>query len=70
MTQGAFDSFEHEHLPRTKYDIAIDQASVKPGEQAFEVRTVSALPAIVSDNARTETHLWPLPWRDPTTDHL
>ncbi|KAF7795718.1 hypothetical protein EIP86_006883 [Pleurotus ostreatoroseus] len=33
---GAFDSFEHEHLPRTKYDITIDETSVKPGEQAFE----------------------------------
>ncbi|KAJ3554992.1 hypothetical protein NM688_g2819 [Phlebia brevispora] len=34
---GAFDSFEHEHLPRTKYDISIDEGSNKPGEQAFEV---------------------------------
>ncbi|GJE93057.1 hexokinase [Phanerochaete sordida] len=33
---GAFDSFEHEHLPRTKYDTIIDEASNKPGEQAFE----------------------------------
>ncbi|KIP04813.1 hypothetical protein PHLGIDRAFT_75252 [Phlebiopsis gigantea 11061_1 CR5-6] len=33
---GAFDSFEHEHLPRTKYDITIDEQSNKPGEQAFE----------------------------------
>ncbi|PFH48937.1 hypothetical protein AMATHDRAFT_64312 [Amanita thiersii Skay4041] len=33
---GAFDSFEHEHLPRSKYDITIDQSSNKPGEQAFE----------------------------------
>ncbi|KAF8624659.1 hypothetical protein AX17_006990 [Amanita inopinata Kibby_2008] len=33
---GAFDSFEHEHLPRTKYDITVDQSSNKPGEQAFE----------------------------------
>ncbi|THH31730.1 hypothetical protein EUX98_g2462 [Antrodiella citrinella] len=33
---GAFDSFEHEHLPRTKYDIMIDESSNKPGEQAFE----------------------------------
>ncbi|TFK25469.1 hexokinase [Coprinopsis marcescibilis] len=33
---GAFDSFEHEHLPRTKYDIIIDESSNKPGEQAFE----------------------------------
>ena len=34
---GAFDSFEHEHLPRTKYDIIIDESSNKPAEQAFEV---------------------------------
>ncbi|EIM87021.1 hexokinase [Stereum hirsutum FP-91666 SS1] len=33
---GAFDSFEHEHLPRTKYDVSIDENSNKPGEQAFE----------------------------------
>ncbi|KAI0301388.1 hexokinase [Russula brevipes] len=33
---GAFDSFEHEHLPRTKYDQIIDETSNKPGEQAFE----------------------------------
>ncbi|KIY43000.1 hexokinase [Fistulina hepatica ATCC 64428] len=33
---GAFDSFVHEHLPRTKYDITVDEASNKPGEQAFE----------------------------------
>jgi len=37
--QGAFDSFEHEHLPRTKYDIIVDESSNKPGEQAFEVST-------------------------------
>ena len=37
-TQGAFDSFEHEHLPRTKYDLTVDERSNKPGEQAFEVR--------------------------------
>ena len=35
--QGAFDSFKHEHLPRTKYDIIVDESSNKPGEQAFEV---------------------------------
>ena len=35
--QGAFDSFEHEHLPRTKYDTIVDETSNKPGEQAFEV---------------------------------
>jgi len=33
---GAFDSFEHEHLPRTKYDEIVDTSSNKPGEQAFE----------------------------------
>jgi hexokinase len=34
---GAFDSFAHEHLPRTKYDKIVDESSNKPGEQAFEV---------------------------------
>ncbi|KAH9457608.1 hypothetical protein Pst134EA_021483 [Puccinia striiformis f. sp. tritici] len=33
---GAFDSGTHEHLPRTKYDLVIDETSNKPGEQAFE----------------------------------
>ncbi|KAK6907039.1 hypothetical protein I203_101028 [Kwoniella mangroviensis CBS 8507] len=33
---GAFDSFDHQHLPRTKYDIIIDESSNKPGEQSFE----------------------------------
>ncbi|KAL1760467.1 hypothetical protein FB107DRAFT_203060 [Schizophyllum commune] len=33
---GAFDSFVHEHLPRTKYDIIVDETSNKPHEQAFE----------------------------------
>jgi hexokinase len=37
ILQGAFDSDEHEHLPRTKYDIIVDETSNKPGEQAFEV---------------------------------
>ena len=37
ILQGAFDSDEHEHLPRTKYDIVVDESSNKPGEQAFEV---------------------------------
>lgn len=32
---GAFDN-SHKVLPRTRYDIEIDQASPKPGEQAFE----------------------------------
>ncbi|GAA5979702.1 hypothetical protein JCM11641_004058 [Rhodosporidiobolus odoratus] len=33
---GAFDSTTHENLPRTSYDIHIDETSNKPGEQAFE----------------------------------
>ena len=33
---GAFDSGTHEYLPRTKYDVHIDETSNKPGEQAFE----------------------------------
>jgi hexokinase len=33
---GAFDSFKHEHLPRTKYDEIVDKQSNKPDEQAFE----------------------------------
>ncbi|KAJ9101722.1 hypothetical protein QFC21_003061 [Naganishia friedmannii] len=33
---GAFDSYVPEHLPRTKYDIIIDESSNKPGEQIFE----------------------------------
>jgi len=33
---GAFDSGTNEYLPRTKYDITIDETSNKPGEQAFE----------------------------------
>ncbi|KAM0749042.1 hexokinase [Meredithblackwellia eburnea MCA 4105] len=33
---GAFDSKKHEHLPRTPYDVIIDESSNKPGEQAFE----------------------------------
>lgn len=37
--QGAFDSFKHEHLPRTKYDNVVDESSNKPGEQAFEVES-------------------------------
>lgn len=32
---GAFDN-AHQILPRTKYDIMIDESSPKPGEQAFE----------------------------------
>lgn len=34
--QGAFDSDLHQHLPRTNFDIHIDEHSNKPGEQAFE----------------------------------
>ncbi|EHS63316.1 uncharacterized protein PGTG_21621 [Puccinia graminis f. sp. tritici CRL 75-36-700-3] len=33
---GAFDFGTPEHLPRTKYDLVIDETSNKPGEQAFE----------------------------------
>ncbi|TFY82797.1 hypothetical protein EWM64_g1217 [Hericium alpestre] len=33
---GAFDSFENRYLPRTKYDLTIDKACNKPGEQIFE----------------------------------
>lgn len=33
---GAFDSETKEYLPRTKYDIHIDETSNKPGQQAFE----------------------------------
>lgn len=32
----SFDSGTNEYLPRTKYDITIDETSNKPGEQAFE----------------------------------
>jgi len=32
---GAFDN-EHEVLPRTAYDITIDEESPRPGQQAFE----------------------------------
>lgn len=32
---GAFDN-EHQVLPRTKYDVAIDRDSPRPGQQAFE----------------------------------
>ncbi|KAH8717247.1 Hexokinase [Beauveria bassiana] len=32
---GAFDN-EHKILPRTKYDITIDEESPRPGQQAFE----------------------------------
>lgn len=47
----------HQHLPRTKYDITMDQASNKPGEQAFEkvkcwqiprVESVSHFPQMIS----------------------
>jgi len=33
---GAFDSFNHQHLPRTKYDNQVDEESNKPGEQSYE----------------------------------
>ncbi|KAI0464222.1 hypothetical protein LJB42_001827 [Komagataella kurtzmanii] len=35
---GSFDN-EHESLPRTKYDILIDEQSPRPGQQAFEKMT-------------------------------
>ena len=49
--QGAFDSFKHEHLPRTKYDIIVDETSNKPGEQAFEVGLSARVtcPSLTSD---------------------
>ena len=43
--QGAFDSFEHENLPRTKYDKVVDETSNKPGEQAFEVGAQEECPS-------------------------
>jgi len=51
--KGAFDSFEHEHLPRTKYDQIIDETSNKPGEQAFEVcpRHITFTSRILSSNS-------------------
>lgn len=33
---GAFDSFKHQYLPRTKYDELVDMQSNKPHEQSFE----------------------------------
>ncbi|KAH7057451.1 hexokinase [Auriculariales sp. MPI-PUGE-AT-0066] len=33
---GAFDSFTHANLPRTRFDEAVDRQSNKPGEQSFE----------------------------------
>jgi hexokinase len=48
LHKGAFDSFEHEHLPRTKYDQIIDETSNKPGEQAFEVRPRHPSPLAVA----------------------
>ena len=35
---GAFDSFTHANLPRTRFDAQVDKESNKPGEQSFEVR--------------------------------
>lgn len=67
--QGAFDSFKHEHLPRTKYDITVDESSNKPGEQAFEVDP----PAHVIRRSLTvtsETHFGKISRRDPATCHL
>ena len=36
VCKDSFDSETKEYLPRTKYDIEIDETSNKPGEQAFE----------------------------------
>ena len=59
VPKGAFDSFEHEHLPRTKYDAIVDEASNKPGEQAFEVSNASLLH--VMSHLFTVVGYFPLP---------
>ena len=54
--QGAFDSFEHEHLPRTKYDAIVDGSSNKPGEQAFEVYSSGCITfRLLTDNYRNSS---------------
>ena len=70
-SQGAFDSFQHEHLPRTKYDQIVDETSNKPGEQAFEVSCyISFQKDPITHILQTETHFWPLSWRNFTLGHL
>ena len=69
ILQGAFDSFEHEHLPRTKYDAIVDETSNKPHEQAFEVFTCSYI-VFFPPYGGLETHLGSLPWRNPKTRPL
>lgn len=68
--QGAFDSLEHEHLQRTKYDIVIDQTSNKPGEQAFEVEFRSLFTGMFELIHHTETHIGSLSWRNHAPCHL
>lgn len=69
---GAFDSFTHEHLPRTKYDKIVDETSNKPGEQAFEVIQLSSNSPHHSSFTHLlfiETDLRTLPRRNPPTRH-
>lgn len=66
---GAFDSFEHEHLPRTKYDAVVDETSNKPGEQAFEVRSGPEL-GIRFSCTTIETYIWKIPWGDIPFDSV
>lgn len=79
--QGAFDSFEHEHLPRTKYDTIVDESSNKPGEQAFEVSSsqfdqrsnthrTPLSSFLLSSQRGSETYLWPLFGRDSQIGHM
>jgi len=56
LPQGAFDSFKHEHLPRTKYDTIVDESSNKPGEQAFEVDSFArAVCGLLTPNFRNSS---------------
>lgn len=71
--KGAFDSFQHEHLPRTKYDIIVDESSNKPGEQAFEVEFASRTwrPLLTcSWGMILETDLREIPWRNLASRNL
>lgn len=67
---GAFDSFKHEHLPRTKYDQIVDESSNKVGEQAFEVSPFISRTALHAHIPLQETYFWPIPWRDSATRTL